>query len=162
MIAMSCTRKLGKVYMIEVKEKMIDGETFTVTQLPARRAIRMKAKLMKIFGPALAHLFVSGDSKGKNNDFVGAFETLASNIDENVFEQICVELLAGVRKNGVELTPATIDLEFAGDMAGLYQVIWFVLEANYSNFFSMMGIGSQSIQQTIKQGQDTKKTYKRA
>ena len=149
--------------MIETREKVIDGATYTVTQLPARRALRLKAKLIKLFGPVLAQFFVTATDKGsdedKKNDIVKAVEILGQHIDENSFEQLIVEMLNGVRKNGVELTPAVIDLEFAGDMAAIYHVVFFVMEVNFANFFSMVGIGSLTNSEPTQSAPDMKKTF---
>lgn len=54
--------------MIETREKHINGSVYSCTQLPARRALRMKAKLLRIFGPALAQLFLPG---GKDQSMAG-------------------------------------------------------------------------------------------
>lgn len=132
--------------MIETREKEIDGATYTVTQLPARRALRLKTKLVKTFGS-----FFLGDSKSLHS----MFQTL----DENQFESLCMEMIQGVRKNGVELNQATFDLEFAGDMAGLYKLLLFVVEVNFDNFFQMIGIGLPSFSETESPTNVTKKTY---
>ena len=52
--------------MIQTKEKQIHGAVYSVTQLPARRALRLKAKLLRLFGPALAHLFLPGAGNRKH------------------------------------------------------------------------------------------------
>lgn len=143
--------------MIQTQDKIINGSTYTVTQLPARRALKMKARLIKLFGPSMAQFFLSSDKKS-DDGFVKAIEKLSLTIDENSFEMVAVELLNGVRKDGVELNPQLIDMEFAGDFDSLYKVLWFVIEANYSNFFSLIGIGSQSLPEN-KQSDATKKTY---
>lgn len=135
--------------MIETKEKIIDGATYTVTQLPARRALKLKTKLIKIFGP----MFMGADTL--------SFQNVCQNMDENQFEAICMEMLQGVRKNNVELTPATFDLEFAGDMAGLYKLLIFILEVNFSNFFLMIGIGLPSFSEEKPKEEVTKKTFLR-
>ena len=145
--------------MIESKEKSINGDTYLVTQLPARRALKLQAKLIRMFGPVLAQCFLTENNK--NNDIVKGLEILANHIDENAFESLIVELLQGVRKNGMELTPATIDMEFAGDMAGIYQVVWFVIEVNYANFFSMIGTGNLFSPEMPVPTQDMKKTFTR-
>jgi len=123
--------------MIETFTRMIDGCNYSVTQLPARRALKLKAKLFKTFGTALAPVM---DLSAKS--LVVAIESFSKTIDENQFENLILELLMTARKDGIELTPAIIDLEFAGDMAGIYKVCAFVLEVNYENFFTMMGIGN--------------------
>ncbi len=143
--------------MIETLDKNINGSIYTVTQLPARRALKVKARLIKLFGPAMAQFFLSSDKKS-DEGFVKAIEKLSLTIDENSFENICVELLNGVRKDGMELNAQLIDMEFAGDLASLYQVLWFVIEANYSSFFALIGIGSQSLPEN-KQSDATKKTF---
>lgn len=132
--------------MIETREQLINGSRYTVTQMTARRALRMKAKLIKMFGKPLSHFFFpseEGNIPGmqfSRNSALTAIESLCETMDDKSFESVLMELLQGVRKEGMELTEAIIDLEFAGDLSTLYQVIWFVLEANYANFFQAMGI----------------------
>jgi hypothetical protein len=151
--------------MIETREKIIEGNTYMVTQLPARRAIKLKVKLMKLFGPVLAQLFLTindADEFESKKNLVKAVEILSEHIEENTFEALVLELLNGVRKNNVELTSHVIDLEFAGNMGELYQVLWFVVEVNFSNFFSLMGIGNQFIAETqVKQTTESKRTFTR-
>ncbi len=152
--------------MIETKEKIIDGARYTVTQLPARRAIKLKARLIRLFGPVFAQVFITAsdavDETSKKNNLVRAIEILGEHIDENSFEALIMDLMVGVRKEGMELTPQLIDIEFAGDMAALYQVVFFVIEVNFSNFFSLLGIGSQFASETPPAAsQSTKKTFTR-
>ncbi len=152
--------------MIETREKIIEGSNYSVTQLPARKALRLKTKLIKCFGPMLAQLFLTvsdGESESdKKISLVHAIEILSQSIDENTFENLVMELLQGVRKNGVELNQATFDLEFAGNFKELYLVLFFVIEVNFSSFFSLIGIGNpfeESIQTPLKT--DSKRTYTR-
>jgi len=151
--------------MIETMEKHINGANYTVTQLPARRALRLKARLIKLFGPVLAQFFVTASKESNDNekksDIVKAIEMLGMNLDENSFETLITEMLNGVRKNGVELNSSTIDIEFAGDMATIYQVVLFVIEVNFSNFLEMIGIGSKSLSDNPMPTADTKKTFGR-
>lgn len=151
--------------MIETIEKEINGATYVVTQLPARRAIRLKAKLIKLFGPALAQMILqtsSEDESQNKNSLVSAIESLAASLDPVEFENLIVEILQGCRKNGKELLPQIIDLEFAGDMESLYKLLMFILEVNYANFFSMLGIGNQFQDQINPIPPVTKKTFKKA
>jgi len=134
--------------MIETKEKLIDGSNYTVTQLPARRALKLKTKLIKIFGG----LFLANDSK--------TMQSVFQSLDENQFEALCMEMIQGVRKNNVELSPATFDLEFAGDMAGVYKLLLFIIEVNFENFFQMIGIGLPSLsEEQVPTAPSTKKTF---
>ena len=133
--------------MIETREKEINGSVYCVTQMPARRALRMKAKLLKQFGTALAEIFLpSKDTPIEGAGFskkeaINALQALSCELDERAFELLVMELLSGVRKNGVELTEAIVDMEFAGDLSTLFKVVWFVLEVNFASFFGESGIG---------------------
>ena len=134
--------------MIEQRESIINGDKYSVTQMTARRALRMKAKLIRVFGASLAQIFLPGSKKSMDGmsfskeEAVKALQTLSAELDEDTFEQIIMQLLIGVRKEGVELNEAVIDLEFAGDLATLFKVVWFVLEVNFASFFEGIGIGN--------------------
>ena len=135
--------------MIETREKQIHGAVYSVTQLPARRALRLKAKLLRLFGPALAQLFLPGNNSESmsglpfsKTEAVRAVESLMSQLDDKIFESLVLELCQGVRKDGMELTDSVIDVEFAGDLGTLMQVLWFVIDCNFGSFFGESGIGS--------------------
>jgi hypothetical protein len=151
---------------IQSLDKEINGSIYTVTQFPARRALKIKAKLIKIFGPIFAQVFLSIDTKkadkDQKNDFIIAIEMLSNTLDPNEFENLIVELLQSSRKSGMELTTAIIDLEFAGDMSSLYKLIWFVIEVNFADFFALMGIGhlfEQHPESKQDKAEITKKTF---
>ena len=135
--------------MIETLQKEINGSQYTVTQLPARRALRLQAKLMKMVGPALFEILDNAqkfDEKGnpiesdKDKGYSHAVELLMKEIDDKTFDLLVLDLLVGVRKEGVELTPSTVDIEYSGNLNEIYLVMQFVLEANFSDFFQENGI----------------------
>lgn len=147
---------------IETQEKVINNNVYSVTQFPARRALKIKARLIKMLGPVVAQIFITvseGASESQSRDnIVKAIELLAEHLDEQQFEDLVVQLLFCTRKNGIELQAGIIDMEFAGDIGTLYHVLWFVLEVNYASFFQMLGIGRQSIQELNQMPSATKKT----
>lgn len=153
--------------MIETREKIIEGAKYTVTQMTARRAIKMKAKLIRLFGAALAEIFLPSNETPIEGaafskvDAVNAIQKLALQLDENTLESLIVTLLQGVRKEGVELTESTLDLEFAGKLDVLYKVLWFVLEVNFESFFGEGGIGSLFLAPAPQQPQATSKTFRK-
>lgn len=173
---------------IETKEKTIGNAVYSVTQLPARRALKLKAKLIKMFGPALTQIFltsqeteekkpdemtteelasqlsVSAVDKYKIQDMrkasvVRGVQLMVSTLDDKTFDELCMELLQGVRRDGAEMTAGMVDQAFAGDLTSLYAVIFFVIEVNYADFFGWSGIGNLSQGINQPQDQDTKKTY---
>lgn len=178
---------------IETKEREINGHVYMVTQLPARRALRLKTRLIKIFGPSLAQMLLTAEeskkkepkndsevedpeeefkddvplvnpvdaykiSEMKKTSIVRGVQLLSANLDEKTFDDLCMELLQGVRRDGKEISGATIDHDFAGDLMSLYTLILFVLEVNYADFFELSGIGNQ-LTPPNPQAEDTKKTF---
>jgi hypothetical protein len=137
--------------MIETKEKEINGATYMVTQMTARRAIRMQARLVKLLGSFFSQLYLSGSNDPLRAEmaFPNAVKVLAENLDEKTFEQLVLDLTQGVRKDGMELKPEVIDLEFAGKLNDLFLLLVFILEANFSDFFAEGGI----LQALIKEAQ---------
>lgn len=171
---------------IETIEKQIGEATFAVTQLPARRALKLKAKIIKHFGAALSQLFITilDDNKyqkqilinregGKEisqseqleldenlkRSVVKGIELLAANIDDKTFDEFVLEILQGTRRNGVEMTAPNIDQNFAGNLRTLYEVLFFVLEVNYADFFPQSNIGSQSDSNAVTEAINSVKTY---
>lgn len=128
--------------MIETFEKKIGENSYMITQLPARRALKLQAKLFKMIGPAIGAM-ISVDEK--NSDSLKemtpkALQMLADNIDDKTFDSLVLEILQGVRKNGSEITDKTIDLQFAGSLNELFMLIKEVVEVNFGDFFREGGI----------------------
>src|SRR5271169_181187 len=127
--------------MIETKEKQIGDANYSVTQLPARRALKLKNKLIKMFGTAIAQLLMTGTEQAekpfdemnnqekknflsipaiercqinevRKDSVVKGVQLLAEGLDEKTFDELLAELLVSVRRNGVELTNAVIDTVF--------------------------------------------------
>lgn len=150
---------------VETIERTIGDANYSVTQLTARRALKLKARLIKMFGASATQLFLTAvepEEKSKKdmteeelidhekvspvdrykiqdlrkNSLVRGIQLLAQNLEPETFESLCVELLQNVRRNGVELTAQVIDIEFAGKLTELYSIILFMLEVNYADFFS--------------------------
>lgn len=128
--------------MIDTKDKEINGCMYAVTQMPAMRAIGMQARLIKLLGPSFATMFVAAteDIKTADRSIPQALMILSSQLDEKTFQQLVLDLMQGVRKDGVELTKSIIDIEFAGKLNTLFLVMQFVLEVNYADFFQEGGI----------------------
>lgn len=125
--------------MIESKEKQIGDSKYMVTQMTALRAVRMQARLLKMLGPSFAAMIAS-DQANPDSCLPMAVSLLSDKLDEKSFENLVVDLMQGVRKNGVELTRSDLDMEFAGNLNELFLVMQFVLECNFSDFFQDGGI----------------------
>jgi hypothetical protein len=128
--------------MIQSKEKGIDGATYVVTQFPARRALALQTRLLKLLGPSLATA-LGGVHEGRIDAAVLSIslQQLGEKLDESATVDLVMQLLSGTRKDGKEITEGVFDLEFAGRMDTLYKVLGFVLEVNFGGFFEKSGIG---------------------
>ena len=128
--------------MIETLETTIDDCVYSVTQMTARRAIRMQARLFRLLSSSIGHIVTSAQKNIDNAErsIPQALSLLAENLDEKTFELLILDLLEGVRKDGMELKPAIIDIEFSGNLNNLFLLLRFVLEVNFKDFFSDRGI----------------------
>ena len=128
--------------MIDSKEIDLNGNKYTVTQMTARNAIKMQARLMRLLGPAASAIFVAAakDLKTADDAIPTAITYLVQQLDEKTFENLVMDLMHGVRKNNYEMSPQSIDVEFSGDLNTLFLLLKFILEVNFGDFFSEGGI----------------------
>lgn len=131
--------------MIKVVEIELNGSKYTITQMTARVALKMQARLIKNFGAAFTEILVTIANKGlesADEALPRAIMHLAAQLDDKTFEDLVIELTRGVRKSNIELTPQILDLEFAGELDTLFKLIFEILKVNYSDFFAPSGIMS--------------------
>lgn len=141
--------------MIESKERIVNGAKYYVSQFPARRALKLQIKLIKLLAPSL---FTSLDGyKGNildadigNLSFGRAAEMLVNRLDEHDLENLIMELFSMTRREGKEITPQLFDLVYAGNFGELFQAIAFVLEVNFASFFQQIGIGKLNLNKAMK------------
>lgn len=137
--------------MIESKEKIIEGAKYYVSQFPARRALKIKTRLIKLLAPSLFSTVSGANSKNIldaeiNTDSIGkAVELLVNRLEENELENLIMELLCMTRRDGKEITPQLFDTIYAGNFYELYQALYFIIEVNYGSFFQAIGIGSKNM-----------------
>lgn len=132
------------------QERVIDGQTFSVTQLPAMRALKMLSRLVRTLGPAAARLMDGAASAGgalgsglgglaqMNVAALGqAVTVLTERLTEAELESITRELLETATVDGRLLMPS-FDLTMQGRMGPVLQLLAFALEVNYGSFFGVL------------------------
>lgn len=143
------------------KTKIIDGIEFSVAPFMSVEALRLKAYLMRTFGPSLGYTvgaiknFISDNGNLKKDmqidgvALAGAIETLMSNLDETSFINLIKRLFANVVAKGKDKQTGkgfarqfddknfenSLNDVFQGRLFSIYPVILLVLEANYPDFF---------------------------
>lgn len=137
--------------------RQIGEHRFRVKQMKVRKAHRVMTRIIKVIGPSLGTLGDELDAKpgGGNGSgglgalFAGGISDAISKLTENLGEDdinwLVDELQAGVEREAEmegSFVPMTADLwddTFAGALLDEFKLIAFVLEHNYSSFFSELG-----------------------
>lgn len=139
---------------IETKEKVIGEHVYSVTQMPAMRAVKLQARLLKMIGPSFGAMMAS-DPANPDSSLPLAISLLADKLDEKTFSDLVIHLTESVRRNGAEMTKERIDSDFAGNLNELFLVMQFVLEVNFSDFFREGGIIAGLIKASRKETAST-------
>jgi hypothetical protein len=126
----------------------IDGLEFTTSMLPARRAARLGARLLRLSGPLLSKLDgvkMSDDVSVLASAMISLFQT----VDDDELESLQAEILCGTsvkitlpgkkKPDNVDLLDGDmIDLVFTGRLATMYKAMKFAVEVNFADFFDML------------------------
>ena len=148
---------------------VIDGVTFQVAPFMATTGLRLKAYLIRTFGPALGELLGGIDGQkitsfnelnlgtsGISTGISRGLEKLLEQLNEDSFEALVKRLLTNVIANwnedgknrsisfGTDFETA-MQLVFLGRLFSIYELILFVLKVNYPDFFGKVvrGIGQK-------------------
>ncbi|MFX0205154.1 MAG: phage tail assembly chaperone [Candidatus Hodarchaeota archaeon] len=143
-------------------EKKIGDNTYKVIRFKGRTALRIKHFIIKLFAPALARLTGAIDRNanvGKkvknitdllNSDLrfekiAEAIEHLFMSLSEDQFLEAVERLLSETfivfpGKSPIKFNPFddnVFDLAFGGELLSLWQLIIFILEVNFPDFFAL-------------------------
>lgn len=133
------------------RTETIDGLRFTVSQLPARRAVKLALRVGRIAGPALMPVLqgaLAAEVKGKGKGAAGALQALGS-LDvgalapavEGFFERmkdedldyLQQELLENALINDAPLWPQ-FDVAMQGRLTTVFKLLWLALRVQFQNF----------------------------
>jgi hypothetical protein len=126
--------------MLQPQDFTVGGHKIQVTPFPARRAFKYKVQLVKLFGAPIGKLLSGISTKGEHVDFdlssgSLAIEMLLSNINEDSFYNFALQMMEFSRLDGKECNDQNFDLLFQGELSLVYQIIYFVIQVNYPDFF---------------------------
>ncbi|GHU34490.1 hypothetical protein FACS1894172_14830 [Spirochaetia bacterium] len=137
----------------------INGISFSVTPFRAMEAFRLQSYLLRTLGPGLAEILGGlniGSAQGINAEINGiglarGIESLFQKLDDSALETLLKRLLYGTRAAwkgaggkllkmpfGEEFDNA-FDVVFAGKIFTVYQLVAFILEVNFPDFFVQVG-----------------------
>lgn len=126
---------------ITTRELELGGKKFMLAQLPAMRALRLSARLGKMFGPALIGAIMAG---GLNSDALPALATLFDRLSPEELEVLTRELLANATvimtdDNGRQQNAPVMDVFdglFQGRLQDVLQLLREALVLNFGATFS--------------------------
>jgi hypothetical protein len=145
------------------KEKTIGDVTFTAAPLTAVEGLKLKAYLVRSFGPALGEAIgsfgnlmkdetLNADMSIDGQGVARAIERMMMNLDPDQFIDLLKKLFSNVtaqvkgpdgKDRVIRFAGTTFDaameLAFAQRTFSVYPVILLVLEVNFPDFFEKMG-----------------------
>jgi hypothetical protein len=135
---------------IAPKYTEIDGVRYGVCPLPSMKALKLKARLGRIFAPAIARL-VSDDPGGAADAFFGA-------LTDKEIDDLTRELLAMATADEIPLfgPNGCFDMHFAGRTDAVEKLLKFaVAEVNYAGFFAEFGTAIRKAVESLAAGAST-------
>lgn len=115
----------------------INDKKYIIEPFKGRKGFKLKTKLMRIVSPALDALKDEGDSLTEIGLVVHSLKSvLESTDDDNIFALV-EELISGVK---TESGAVNFDEEFTQNYATLYKLLKEVIEVNYKDVFSLLGM----------------------
>lgn len=133
------------------EKRVIHGRSYTVTQMPPTVSIPIHFKIVQITAALVGPMFKDAVSNASNPGQVisEALSHVVGSLSGVIAEHMPPdEFLAFAKKLTisdyvrVEGGPIDFESEFCGDdMVRLYLLLAFILEVNYAQFFSGLGLG---------------------
>lgn len=136
---------------MEQSKKEINGNTYLVKPLPARKGISTLTMLIKLVGPA----FSSGDGTDDKR-VTKAFGEILNGLEAQQVLDIA-DLFGGctivTRKDGTQIALSggeMFDSHFAAKYAEMVEWLAFCLEVNFSDFLGSIGFDGSNFRETLK------------
>lgn len=113
--------------MIQEKEIIVNGETYRIQQLPARKGVKVFFVLSKLLGSGLGAI-------NKDNIMKTDLKSIADNIFGQIDEDKISDMVVGLINDSV-VFPKNIsfDIHFAGKYESLAILVYEILKLNYED-----------------------------
>jgi hypothetical protein len=115
---------------------------FSVVQHPPRAAYKLMARLIRVFGPALAELkdaFKDGNANVDIGKLAGVMQTVCLGLPDSEMDALVAELLTNttlsVDGKIIQINPKLFDHFFHGSLLDSFKLLGFVVKVNFADFF---------------------------
>lgn len=146
--------------MYDAQVKKVEGMSFSVVPFSALEALRLKAYLIRLFGPALGRILGSLDTStldiaeaNLDGSKIGEalsvlFETLSEDVFLSTIKWLLKRVTVEIDDNGKLVSlpfgddrsfESALDKAFQGRLFTIYPVLLFVLRVNYPDLFTLAG-----------------------
>ena len=129
---------------VKDEQKIINGRTYYVIQMPPEKAFLIQLRLTKILGGAIGALApaLTANSKMDNGQraatMAGAIGALFANATEQDIFNLMAEVVTTAKVDGARIE---INKHFQGEyLSDLYKVFFWVCGVNFESFFGAGGL----------------------
>lgn len=121
--------------MVKNSQKIIniDDDTYVINAFLASKGLRIKAKLIKYAGTSLSDALGAEDE----STIIDLISKVFTDMTEDQYVELVKEIMSGVTKNNMAID---FDKEFQLNYGNLFKMIKEVLQFNYNDLFSLLGI----------------------
>ena len=124
--------------MSQIKIVDINDKKYIIEPFKGRKGFKLKTKLMRVISPALNEMRKAADEDvSELGLIVTAIQSVLENSEDDEIFAIVEELMAGVKTESGSLD---FDLEFSQNYSTLYKLVKEVVEVNYNDVFSLLGM----------------------
>lgn len=124
--------------MSQIKIVDINDKKYIIEPFKGRKGFKLKTKLMRVISPALNEMRKAADEDvSELGLIVTAIQSVLENSEDDEIFAIVEELMTGVKTESGSLD---FDLEFSQNYSTLYKLIKEVVEVNYNDVFSLLGM----------------------
>lgn len=119
----------------EKSRTTLGGVEYNYTQLPASKSLRLKLRILSVFGEAIPKL-ISGLGKSDEEQIPIIVAAISSILKGDQTDRVADLVFDVIRTVQIDDTQIDIDKQFAGDLVGMYALVHWVLKKEFGAFLA--------------------------
>ena len=144
----------------------IDGRTFALTRMPARKALGVKLRIVKLLAPVAGDASALAGGLPPRDDLVRLLEKGVQGLDVDVTVDLIADLCETARVVGGDRGGEHVefDVDFHDDLTPAYKLAWEVVNLNFSKYLKEWGLQESPLEgkpQTPETSTNTQSTQDR-
>lgn len=131
------------------EEVSVDGRRYILNQYTAGKAVKLLARIAKVIGKPIALITGGGMGKEMTGEILAtAVDALTQNLEPDDLDKMIRDILEGtllIDGNKNKNVVAIFDIEFAGELGHLFNLLKEVLKFQYSDFLAVTAVATQGL-----------------